>query len=57
MQPRVSEVTPMIKSGMGNEQGVWDDGRGGSHTDCIVEQVQTHRQFAKVVVSCEVGET
>lgn len=50
-------MTPVIKSEIRNEQGVRNDGRCGSRADCIVEQVQTYKQFAKVVMSCEVGET
>ena len=34
-------MTPMIKSGMRKEQGVRNDGGGGSRANCIVEQVQT----------------
>ncbi|RVX00654.1 hypothetical protein CK203_030281 [Vitis vinifera] len=34
----VSEMTPVIKSGMRKEQGVRNDGGGGSRADCIVEQ-------------------
>ena len=56
VQPRVSKVAPMFRSGMGKEQEVRDDGGGGSRTDCNVEQVQTQWQSAKVVVSCEVEE-
>ena len=41
VQPRVSKVALVFKSGMGNEQKVRDDGGGGSCTDCNVEQVQT----------------
>ena len=41
MQPRVSKVALVFKSGMGNEQKVRDDGGGGSCADCNVEQVQT----------------
>ena len=56
MQPRVSEVALVTRSGMGKEQEVRDDKGGGSHADCNVERVQTHKQSAKVVVSYEVGE-
>ncbi|RVW73596.1 hypothetical protein CK203_056989 [Vitis vinifera] len=38
VQPRVSKVALVFKSGMGNEQKVRDDGGGGSCTDCNVEQ-------------------
>ena len=37
VQPRVSEVAPMFRSGIGKEQEVRDDGGGGSCTDCNME--------------------
>ncbi|RVW52772.1 hypothetical protein CK203_076653 [Vitis vinifera] len=57
VQPGVSEVASMIKNGTGKEQEVREDGGGDSHVVCNVEQVQTHGQSTKVVVSCEVGES
>ena len=39
VQPRVLEVAPEFKNGMGKEHEVRDDGGGGSRTDCNVEQV------------------
>ena len=37
VQPRVSEVASVFRSGLGKEQEVRDDGGGGSCTDCNVE--------------------
>ena len=56
VQPRVLEVAPEFKNGMGKEHEVRDDGGSGSRADCNVEQVQTHWQSTKVVVTCKVGE-
>lgn len=44
------------KNGLGKEQEVRDDEKGVSRTVYNVEQIQTHGQLAKVVVSCESGE-
>ena len=52
----MSEVAPVIRNGTGIEQEVREDGEGDSRVVCNVEQVQTHGQSTKVVVSCEVGE-
>lgn len=49
-------MASMIKNGMDKEPEVRNDGGGGSRTVCNVEQVQTHGQFAKVVVLCKIGE-
>ena len=49
-------MASMIRNGMGKEPEVRNNGGGGSCVVCNVEQVQTDKQFAKVVVSCEVGE-
>ena len=57
VQLGVSEVASVIKNGTGKEQEVREDGGGDSRVVCNVEQVQTHGQSTKVVVSCEVGES
>lgn len=56
MIPRVSEVIPMIKNGLGKEQEVRDDEGGASRAGCEVEQVQSTGQPAKVAMPSEGGE-
>ena len=52
----LSEVVLVIRNEKGKEQEVKDDGEGDSRVGFKMEKVQTHREPAKVVESCKVGE-
>ena len=52
----LSKVVLVIRNKKGKEQEVKDDGEGDSRVGFKMEKVQTHREPAKVVESCKVGE-
>ena len=54
--PRVSEVLPTIRNGSGKEQEVREEEGGTSHAGCVVKQMQSNGQPAKVAVPSEDGE-
>ncbi|RVW93446.1 hypothetical protein CK203_035060 [Vitis vinifera] len=54
--PRVFEVFPVIRNGSRKEQEVREEDRGASRAGCVVKQVQSTGQPAKVAVPSEDGE-